>query len=130
MREIKFRAWDTEKSAWYEPLHRAYEGQLWELMIGFGGDLLAHTMGGVEHQSRWPDRYKLMQYTGLKDKNGKGIYEGDVLEYDFLPEGKDQLAEVVFKEGRFCITDGHNYMPFKEKRKVIGNIYENPELLK
>jgi hypothetical protein len=70
----------------------------------------------------------LMQYTGLKDKNGKEIYEGDILRFDFY-----YRPMVVEYEGWGfgCIRDdGIKEMPNKEYREVIGNIYENKELLK
>lgn len=80
----------------------------------------------------------LMQYTGLKDKNGKEIYEGDVLRMSaFSPE----LNIVRFNRGGFCIEpileaplEAGFWPDIKyaedDGSEVIGNIYENPELLK
>lgn len=81
-----------------------------------------------------------MQYTGLKDKNGKEIYEGDVVEYD-----NGTKAKVIFHDGGFCGYDGYatcsdeaylrlspEETPFdglEFEVEVIGNIYQNPELL-
>ena len=93
------------------------------------------------------DNAKLMQFTGLHDKNGKEIYEGDIVKinahsYDFGFE-KDRIGEIRFIEGCFGF-----YKQLSEKEylfnelstefgygeleyyEVIGNIYENPELLK
>jgi uncharacterized phage protein (TIGR01671 family) len=80
----------------------------------------------------------LMQYTGLKDKNGREIYEGDVLAFSNSPE--IPKGHVHFKDGGWRVlrniklkTDWINdtYLRSYTKRHVvIGNIYENPELLK
>jgi uncharacterized phage protein (TIGR01671 family) len=79
-----------------------------------------------------------MQYTGLKDKNGKEIYEGDIVRWWFRSTNPyDIVSEIVFKDGVFGISAfetqhgilnrgaGH----LIEIEEVLGNIYENPELL-
>lgn len=104
-RVIKFRAWGTRVQRMY-----------------FNIEAKSNFVDYLDDSS-----FRVMQFTGLHDKNGKEIYEGDILQYDFLPEGSDQRSEVIFKNGKFCIEDGNNYMPSGE---VIGNIYQNPELLK
>ena len=80
------------------------------------------------------DKCELMQYIGLKDKNGKEIYEGDILKIE-----TDIIGEVVFKDGCFVNNSSgwglHTYLsmptPYKiPEIEIIGNIYENPELLK
>jgi len=96
-REIKFRVYDPEVKA-------VYVVENWEELM----------MSDV------------MQFTGLKDKNGKEIYEGDVVEYDFEPCGK-QTGVFQFSEGWFCLKGHNNWRPLE--CKVIGNIYENPDLL-
>lgn len=78
------------------------------------------------------DINQLMQYTGLKDKNGVEIYEGDVVKWN----NNIQIGNstIVFYDGCFRLED----YPFSEYNKletgsrieVIGNIYENPELIK
>lgn len=144
-RQIKFRAWDKQENRFYAPTHEAYKGNLFELMIGFGGDLLAHYMkdnnDGVKHESVFPDRFILMQYTGCKDKNGNEIYEGDIL---VRSHDKNSMFKAIieFKRGSFggatvpyrnhfilmnklpvCDYDNNGY------DEIIGNIYEHPELL-
>ena len=117
MREIKFRAWgrfgDTKKDEmidnWQNTDYTEY--------VGFGG-------GGY---------FELMQYTGLKDKNGKEIYEGDIVEMGyFADEPTYTKGEVVFHEGAFLLKDKesctHGMVP--DWTVKLGNIYENPELLK
>ena len=71
-----------------------------------------------------------LQYTGLKDKNGRDIHEGDIIEW------LDRTGEVYFKNGEFSVKWGKGGDAFNERlsvhstHQVIGNIYENPELLK
>ena len=80
----------------------------------------------------------LMQYTGLKDKNGKEIYEGDILKYNFPYDGRLKhisLVKFVETEASFGIKDIYgNEIPLyritaNNYFEVVGNIYENPELL-
>lgn len=111
MREIKFRAWNAEHQ------HMSFSHQVlsrWFEAIESGG-------------------YELMQYTGLKDKNGKEIYEGDILEYveDYIQEDLIKYSKgiVNYLDGGFQI-DNRGLVAEWGPVKVIGNIYENKELLK
>lgn len=85
------------------------------------------------------DKDTIGQYTGLKDKNGKEIYEGDIIH---IPENWEEYGwasgenyEIDFKDGRFRLKP--KYKPnatgydleFTNEIEVIGNIYDNPELL-
>jgi len=80
----------------------------------------------------------LMQYTGLKDKNGKEIYEGDILKYKFPYDRRLKhvsLVKFIETETSFGLKDIYgNEIPLyriaaNNYFEVIGNIYENPELL-
>jgi len=122
MREIKFRVWDAHKRMWTE--YRIHDGVVYFLDKSTGVWV-----------GKYDKRYKefdLMQYTGLKDKNNKEIYEGDIVT---LHNGK---YKVIFnsKEARFVLRDDEFEMniPFtnnnNKRMEVVGNIYENPELIK
>lgn len=84
-----------------------------------------------------PELWELMQFTGLLDKNGKEIYEGDIIKYYEKRHegGQDVVFEQVFEVQVF-----EDYLQFfdfmcnypladKDTIEIIGNIYENPELL-
>jgi len=108
MREIKFRAWDIE-----------------------GKYIISSTQSMAtiisKELSDIPHHYKIMQYTGLKDKNGKEIYEGDIVKKE-----NNKLYQIKYKEFGFQAIDnlGQNwYLTDWYKCEIIGNIYENPELL-
>ena len=148
MREIKFRAWEL-KTPWNER-----KGQ----QMYYGVEESYDTLGsmtnskGEEIEYPWSNfgevidyakegQLALMQYTGLKDKNAKEIYEGDLFKciYDF--DGCDKhIFEIIFLEGFAMFhlkSHGEDcHQPYVEKhvwdftrKKIIGNIYENPELL-
>ena len=137
MREIKFRVWDAEK----------------KIMEEVGAIDWAHGNNGLEvitvntkttKHYRMPDDwgeqpFSIMQYTGLKDKNGNEIYDGDIVwdeEWGYDQKtGKKDVGQFCWDEdGRWVLVGGKKseyalggyvYHPFK----VIGNIHENPELL-
>lgn len=120
-RVIKFRAyreWATGKGKMeYMPNSRLFQG--------LESGLLA-------------DNYTLMQYTGLRDKNGKEIYEGDILKWNdnYLEVKWGSVGWVLFSKlfSRFGFPDGKdcdetNTKGYTLNSEVIGNIYENKNLL-
>ena len=120
MREIKFRAWDKEKNMWTN--FKIFDNST------FFMDKNTGVWFNKNHKEY--ERFELMQYTGVKDKNGKEIYEGDIIICKYGP----QIAmEVKWVDEGFRTLgkyDGDNYVGFvKNNAEVIGNIYENKNLL-
>lgn len=139
MREIKFRAWDDDNEKMY------YSGSLEFIAYDFAIGCCI----GITLKEGWSNHYhysaSLMQYTGLKDKNGKEIYEGDILSHE-LPYKCDKCEQThiigvvewdvdgwflkCISEGDHKIYDSMGMIYDWEDREIIGNIYENKELLK
>lgn len=115
MKEIKFRAWDKKKKKFWHDIEREYdtlgrEGEELNWEVSSFGSYLDN------------ERYIVQQFTNLKDKNGKEIFESDLISY-----GVGNL-EVIYQEGAFgykniegdfCLLSNHN-----KDLEVVGNIYE------
>ncbi len=135
MREIKFRVWDKrETKGMYtkEMLYDAESHTYWRDFLNY------------------PHAYVLTQFTGLLDKNGKEVYEGDVVKvswtrgtpsdegkFFFVDETKripeEQICSIVFENGKFEFKPHcrlHYLTHVSKNCEIIGNIFENPELLK
>ena len=128
MKKLKFRIWDKQRNCFTTSIEHKYCTRY--LSIGLLGGLEAHDEYGDEIDIDEND-FVIQQFTGMIDKNGKDIFEGDILKF---VNGK--LSKVVFMCGGFCVVgfDGHlasDYLwEWTESYEVIGNIFENPELLK
>jgi uncharacterized phage protein (TIGR01671 family) len=120
MREIKFRAWVNDlgdEFMVYMPDLEFMDNGLWFPFERHSTTLI-----------------QLMQYTGLKDKNGKEIYEGDIMRVD---DRETSIGEIVFDDAEFKLKMVKfknvlwklKYKNQKRSGEVIGNIYENPELI-
>ena len=126
MREIKFRAWVKEKKAIFEVISIDYVTKKVTYLLERVGHLLSI------RDAKFND-VELMQYTGLKDKNNKEIYEGDILFESF----GERYYKVVFENGGFRAEfkgdfDEHSFDLIDvvaQGCEIVGNIYENPELM-
>ena len=129
MREIKLRAWIRVEKRF------DYSGDLRDY------DYARRYFNSLEDNDIDDGDVILMQYTGLKDKNGKEIYEGDIVRVEYLnyPESdKEKLMDtyvspITFRNGFFAFSDGYEYrVPCQGclRTEVIGNIHENPDLLR
>ena len=125
MREIKFRAWDNCEDRMFFPTR-----------ISFAG-VVVYCYDPQEDYEYQIETEKLMQYTGLKDKSGVEIYEGDIVQGLIIsPWNKREiLCEVIFRKCCFICVENDNRgtehkLLFAKDITVIGNIHQNPELLK
>lgn len=145
MRENKYKVWDSENKKWYEPIFEHYKGNLEYLVLNPGGDLSMMTMDGMVHESMFPDRFKIVFFTGLKDKDGRERYEHDI--YEVRVNGTKTHVEYVICVVRWA--DASTGFGFKKidsdseipewmgmldpniiSIKYLGNIHEHSELIK
>jgi hypothetical protein len=129
MREIKFRAWNKPQKKMYLVTSLGFENDgLMLTLVHVRGVFSIHPPHAAP-----PDELELMQFTGLKDRNGKDIYEGDILSIE------GATAKVVFWERppAFGLESDHyawcedwNLSDDSTRMEIIGTIYEHSELLK
>ena len=134
MKEIKFRGWHKAQKTMYSPEEMGRD----QLTLMPDGRGFANIHSASTRLSAIDGGRKMipLQYTGLKDKNGKEIYEGDVLSPNrrvvmFIGDGTHNMGVGYYT---LCHTAGYPFVPCTFSRtqakvsEIIGNIYENPEL--
>ena len=113
MREIKFRGKRNDNGEWVYGWYVGYSNAMGYIH----GDY-------VDKNEVWQvDAETVGQYTGLKDKKGVEIYEGDLLQFEDYPP-----QEVVWEDGGFAVED-YYLADWYDGAVVIGNIHDNPELM-
>lgn len=117
MREIKFRAWDKKNTQMLK------SSEIGNLMFSYGEN--------YDHITKY--EAEIMQYTGLKDKNGKEIYEGDICKWFSGLNDAGKVGQIVWLDTEMGWRFKENYIDYPPciylNVEVIGNIYENPALL-
>lgn len=128
-RDIKFRVWDKIRKEFTED--GRYKNEFVGIALGFYSDVCISK-----------DDLVIQQYTELKDKNGTEIYEGDILhfyennEIDNFITNKYIICKYTLDNAWFSfvenindVYDGYYWMEIDNKCEVVGNIFQNPELL-
>ena len=139
MRDIKFRVWDkyNKKMIQSETILNIcfVRTEHTPNLIVCTNRKINHFEEIREQDKKYCNEFELLQYTGIKDKNGKEIYEGDIFAHN------NQKFEVIYDGTRFIGVDGDRsgngyccyvdscYKNGSSSIEVIGNVYENPELL-
>lgn len=147
MREIKFRVWDLLKKEWIKDF----------CVITYTGSVQVYNSYGAPRPPRRRvsdgEEYVTQQFTGLKDKNGKEIYEGDILkahrssiktiikdnkiDYEWQ-DGEVEIGQIYWGECSFIMSFEHiryddsadlSQNSCSRRLEVLGNIFENPDLL-
>jgi len=127
VREIKFRAWDKSSKAMCKVKQiLKFDGNMHFILDNPNSDFWGNNYGCDIN------RIELMQYTGRHDINGKEVYEGDTVKAKDSYTGREFTGNIEFRDCSFCIVGDcvSNCRWMDYEVEVIGNVWENPELLK
>lgn len=129
-REIKFKAWDKVNKEMYEVGYIDFANEKVQLAIVKDGICYKQFVADLKD-------VELIQYTGLKDKYLKDIFEKDIIRIEGVIPGVeiDDIGIVKFIDGSYVVenldgTDGWELFEEGAEVEVLGNVFENPELLK
>jgi len=120
MREIKFRAW-SKKERYMKTTRQAVNTVVQKFILDI------------------PDKedFILMQYISLRDKSNREIYEGDIVHVEAVAYGRNMSAVIIWRDGGFWLKWEDGYESYVQdwtkeltESEIIGNIYENPELVR
>lgn len=127
MREHKYQAWHKRQREMFEVSAIQFRDPAYVTKPAF---VVKKGISGLNIETYTIDEVKLREFTGLKDKHGKEIYEGDILGVD--DPGDSSQAVVEFHQGGFkaYLIKCHLYMDIDEDWIVTSNIYENPESIR
>jgi uncharacterized phage protein (TIGR01671 family) len=124
MKEIKFRAWDLNNEKMYD-----------SYCVDSNGSFCVNGDFGNNCECSETDKVIQMQFTGLKDRNGKDIYEGDIINFDgtvleiTLGEETLTLGYKILKAKDENVLEDIRLYRTEESAEIMGNVYENEELL-